>query len=113
MGVDLRRRHVLVAEQFLHGADVMASFEQMRGERMAQRVAGGRLVDRRQLPRRAHGALQPAVVDMMPPQLPRTRIDRALRREEHVLRSEAHKSELQSLMRKSYAAFCFTNKQQQ
>src|SRR3546814_19236932 len=52
---------------------------------MTQRVAGGGLVDRRQLPRRPHGTLQHAVVDMMPPQLPRTRIDRALRREAHVL----------------------------
>src|SRR3546814_7180824 len=134
MGVDLRRRHVLVAEQLLHGADVVASFKQVRGERMTQRVAGGGLVDRRQLPRRPHGTLQHAVVDMMPPQLPRTRIDRALRREEHVLparlasrvrefarqrvrqpdltetfrqvrRSEEHTSELQSLMRISYAVF--------
>src|SRR3546814_4423000 len=114
MGVDLRRRHVLVAEQLLHGADVVASFKQVRGERMTQRVAGGGFVDRRQLPRRPHGTLQHAVVDMMPPQLSRTRIDRALRREEHVLparlarrirklRSEEHTSELQSLMRISYA----------
>lgn len=38
MGVDHRGRHVGVAEQFLHGADVVAAFEQVSGERMAQRV---------------------------------------------------------------------------
>jgi hypothetical protein len=37
--VDRRRFDALVAEQFLHGADVGSRFEQVRGERMAQGVS--------------------------------------------------------------------------
>jgi len=45
MGVDHRGADVVVAEEFLHGADVVAVFEQMRCERMPQRVSGGPLVN--------------------------------------------------------------------
>lgn len=41
MGVDHRGLHVVAAEQFLHRAYVIAAFEQMRGERVSERVAGG------------------------------------------------------------------------
>ena len=39
MRVNLRRGNVLMAEQVLNRADVIAVFQQMRRERMAQRVA--------------------------------------------------------------------------
>src|SRR5439155_24470949 len=39
VGVDLRRAHVAVAEQFLNRPDVVAVLEQVRGERVAERVA--------------------------------------------------------------------------
>ena len=45
MGVDHRGADVVVTEELLHGADVVAVFEEMRGERMPQRVAGGPLVN--------------------------------------------------------------------
>ena len=43
--VDHRRLHVRVAQQFLHGADVVAVFEQVRREAVAERVAADRLLD--------------------------------------------------------------------
>ena len=39
MGVDHRRGHVLVAEQLLDGADVVARLRQVRREGVAERVA--------------------------------------------------------------------------
>lgn len=36
MGIDLRGLHILVAQQFLDRADVIAVFKQMAGEAMAQ-----------------------------------------------------------------------------
>ncbi len=45
VGVDHGGGHVAVAEQFLHGADVIAGFEQVGGEAVAQRVRVRRLVD--------------------------------------------------------------------
>ena len=45
VSVDLGRGDVLVAEQLLHGADVMAGLEEMRGERVAQRVCAYRFHD--------------------------------------------------------------------
>ena len=39
MRVDHRRRHVRVAEQLLHRADVVAGFQQVRREAVPQRVA--------------------------------------------------------------------------
>jgi methionyl-tRNA synthetase len=35
MGVDHGGAHIGMAQQFLHGADVVARLQQMRGERMA------------------------------------------------------------------------------
>jgi hypothetical protein len=38
MGVNHRRGQVLVTEQFLHCANVISIFEQVRGERMPKRM---------------------------------------------------------------------------
>ena len=43
--VDLRRRQALVAEQFLHAAQVGSAVEQVRGEAVPQRVRRGDLVE--------------------------------------------------------------------
>src|SRR2546421_9878676 len=32
VSINLRRRHVLVSEQFLNGSDVVTAFQEMRGE---------------------------------------------------------------------------------
>jgi hypothetical protein len=45
VGVDHRRAHILVAQQHLDGADVRACFEPVCGEAVAQRVAGGALIE--------------------------------------------------------------------
>lgn len=55
--VDHRCFHVLVAEQFLDGSDVIAVFQQMRGKRVSERVAGGALHN----PRFSHGFLDGAL----------------------------------------------------
>jgi hypothetical protein len=39
VGVDHRRLDVLVAQQFLHGADVVPGLEEMDGEAVTERVA--------------------------------------------------------------------------
>jgi len=41
VGVDRRGADVVVTQEFLYGADVVAVFKEMRCERMPQRVAGG------------------------------------------------------------------------
>ena len=50
VGVDLRRRDRRVAEQLLHGSKIGPGVEQMRGERVAERVNAqpGVLVDLRE-----------------------------------------------------------------
>jgi hypothetical protein len=40
MGVDLRRLHIAVAEQFLHGADVITVLQQMGSEAVPEGVQG-------------------------------------------------------------------------
>ena len=40
MGVDHGRAHVLVAEQFLYRADVVAGLQEMGGEGMAEGMSG-------------------------------------------------------------------------
>ena len=44
MGIDLRGLHIGVAEQLLHGPDVLAALQQMCGEGMAQGMRRRRLV---------------------------------------------------------------------
>src|SRR5690606_8298668 len=65
VGIDLGGRHVLVAEQLLHRADVVAGFEKMRGEGVAQRVAGRRLDDAGPVAGELDCALQGRLVDVM------------------------------------------------
>ena len=74
MGANLRCGHVSVAEQILHRADVIAVFQKMRGERMAQRVARCRFRQSRQLHRRLHHPLHARLVQMIPLPLPVRRI---------------------------------------
>ena len=57
--VDLRRRDVAMAQELLHGADIAAVFEQMRGERMPERVRSGPLRDAGA----PHGLLDAALED--------------------------------------------------
>jgi len=45
MRVDHGRRHVPMAEKILHGPDIVAIFEHVRGERVAQSVGRDVFVD--------------------------------------------------------------------
>jgi len=65
VGVDHRGREFPVAEQFLDGADVVAGFEQVGGEAVAQCVAGGRLGDAGGTDGAADGALDAALVQVV------------------------------------------------
>ena len=56
--VDHRRADVGMTEQLLHGANVVARFKQVRGERVAQRVWRGELVDACVPHRLAHRTLK-------------------------------------------------------
>ncbi len=47
MGVDHGGANVLVAEQFLNGADIVTTLKQMRGKGMPKGVAGDTLLDPR------------------------------------------------------------------
>jgi hypothetical protein len=45
MGIDHGGRDLLVTEQLLHRADIIAILQQMRGKTMPERMAGSRLMD--------------------------------------------------------------------
>ena len=85
MGVDHGGSHVVVAEQFLHRTDVIAVFNQVRSERMPERVAG--------CPFRKLGLangpledlLQDGFVHMMPPLFAGLRVLPAVFLREHPL----------------------------
>jgi hypothetical protein len=57
VGVHHRRTDVRVAEQLLDGPNVIAGLQQMRRERMAERVAAHTLGHARPSGRLGHGAL--------------------------------------------------------
>src|SRR5690606_21035145 len=65
VGVDLRGGDVLVPEQLLDGADVVAVLEQVGGEGVAQRVRRDRLVDAGRAPRPADRAPDHSVVQVV------------------------------------------------
>jgi hypothetical protein len=59
MRVNLRRGHLLVAEQILHCAQIVTVFQKMRGEGMTQGVARCILAEFDAHNSRLHGALPP------------------------------------------------------
>ena len=69
MRINLRRRYVFVAEQFLQRADVITILQQMRGKGMPQRVWRDRFIDLRPRRRRFDRSLQIHFADVMPPHL--------------------------------------------
>jgi hypothetical protein len=83
--VDHGRAHVLVAQQLLDGADVVAGFEQMGGERVPQRVTPCVLRDTRATDRLLHGALNDRGVHVMAALLARDLIDPTHLLREHPL----------------------------
>jgi len=65
MRVDLRRGHVLVAQQLLHRADVVTRLDQVRREGVPQRVGRGRFVDTGAAHRSLHRALHALLEEVM------------------------------------------------
>ena len=69
MGVDHSGLHVLVAEQLLYGADVVAGLEQVRGEAMAEGVGADGLGETGFAAGGPHGFLQRGFMGVVAPQL--------------------------------------------
>ena len=74
MRIDHGGTNIAVAEQLLNGADVVAVFQQMRGETMAQRMTTGMLIN----PGPGFGCFQPfiqrRIIQMMTAYLVRTQV---------------------------------------
>src|ERR1035438_8077350 len=75
MRVNLRCRHILMAEQILHGAEIVTVFQKMRGEGMPQRVARRIFVELDPQNRRLHRPLQIVLLQMMSPDRKSTRLN--------------------------------------
>lgn len=65
MGIDHRGFDIFVPQQFLHRADVIPRFQEMRGKTVAKGVRANGFVKSCQFRRRLDGALQPAGVQMV------------------------------------------------
>ena len=76
MCVDLCRTHVLVSEEFLNRPNVVARFQQVGRERVAQGMGTDLLIDAGRLRRQLDGALQSVLVEMVPTGVVRAWIDR-------------------------------------
>ena len=85
VGVDHRRGYVGVTQEFLHRTNVVTAFEQMRRERVTQRVSGDSLANAGSERSAPHSALNAGLMNVMPANLPGPRIDRQLSRWKQVL----------------------------
>ena len=65
MSVDHGGLHVLMPEQCLHGPNIIAGFQQLRSERVPERMAGDVFVDPGQAGRGAYRFLQTAFIQVM------------------------------------------------
>src|SRR5262252_10895399 len=65
MGIDHGSLHVLMPEQFLHGPNIVAGFQQLRGERVPKGMAGDVFGDPSQASRSAYRFLQTAFIQVM------------------------------------------------
>lgn len=82
VGVDHGRGHLPVTEELLDSADVVSAFQKVGGERMAEGVATGTLLDAGRLHGAGHGALNVRLVVVMPAfgrlALPPRRVERPI-----------------------------------
>jgi hypothetical protein len=65
MGIDHGRAEVLVAEQFLNGTDIVAGFEEVGGEAVAEGMTAGGFRDAGGADCGGDGALQGVLVDVV------------------------------------------------
>jgi len=87
MGIDHRRVDILMPQEFLDSANIVASFEQVRGKRMPEGVAARRLGDPCLPYGRFHGTLQHELTHVMPPFNTAARVDRTCCHREDILPS--------------------------
>lgn len=85
VGIDLSRAQILVAQEFLDRADVHAVGQQVCGERVAEGVAAGVLLDLQLADRGVDGLLQKRWIEMMAPPGTAPRVDRGPGGRIHVL----------------------------
>ncbi len=85
VGVDHRRRDIAVAQEFLDRPDVVTDVEEVRGERVAERMTGGKLGDAGQPCRVLERPLQDRFVSVMSPALAARLVKVHARRGEHPL----------------------------
>jgi len=78
MGVNHRGLHVAVPQQFLHGPDVVAIRQEMRGERVAKSVAGDSLGQSRGMSGLRNGLLHQRFVNVVPPLFSAAVVDPAM-----------------------------------
>ncbi len=76
VGIDHGGLHVAMAEELLHGADIVAVLEQMGGEGVAEGVTGDALGEAGQSGGLADGALEPGGAEVVPSDAARTGIGR-------------------------------------
>lgn len=85
LSIDHGRAHIFVPQQFLHGAEVIAVFEQRSGKGMAQGMTTHGF-DNASVPRgRADGAVQHRLVQVMTPSVAGAWIDGNLPGGKHLL----------------------------
>ena len=76
MRIDHSRLHVFVAQQLLHGANIVPTLEEMRGEAVAKGMAADAFCDACPLRCNSYRLLQAALVEMMAARDPRARVSR-------------------------------------
>ena len=85
MRIDHRGAHIAVPKQLLDRPNVVPRLEQMRSERMPQRMAACTLVHARRQDGIAHGILKHGLVKVVPSPLPGVRLSIDPRRRKHPL----------------------------
>src|SRR4051794_24307169 len=85
MGINHGGRHVFMAKEFLHGADVRAGFEQVSRKAVPESMRSSGLADVRTLGAQFHRPLQQSFVDMVAANDARTRVGRDVVGWKHVL----------------------------
>lgn len=78
MGVNHGGFHVLVPEKFLNGPDVVAAFQELRGERMPESMASGSFGQAGLLHRAVDRLLDDGFVNVMPSLIARLRVPPAV-----------------------------------
>ncbi len=85
VGVNHGRRHILMAEELLHRANVVPAIEQVRGEAVAEGMTAGSFGQAGFPHGNLNGVLKVFLLNMVAPRFPRPRIKRRFRRRKDIL----------------------------